>query len=466
MFERLSANPGSLRTLIVVPLLAAAVVAGALSATGPVPWALILASAVAILAVVALWPFGREAPLLAILAITPLFPVTTLGPLTEALGGRGSMLRAGFIGVMVVCLFIAHGGRIPRPPRRLQPLVSGLLVLAGLGVVAAAANAGDNEGFPGLALQLAGQPLIFAAVLIAMASYLRDGDRARDRMLTAFSIGVILQAGIIAVELITGAAYDELRGFTRAQGTVGADFVGAFGMVGFLIGFAELARSPRLRWIGLATIAAGSVILVGAVARGAVIGVLVGGAYILLSDPRLRPRALGVAALVAALAAASLLTPVGALWTDRLNADSVDSFDRPATWVSGARIALDHPWTGLAELDIEEGLVDVREYRQTPFGDTRVLPHNSWLIVADQGGFAALGVIVLLTVLAVLAVRGPPQGRTPEERVYVGALLAMAAVAVINNVVRHPELMIPVIMLICLIACRPQSSGTGSEAAP
>ena len=272
-------------------------------------------------------------------------------------------------------------------------------------------------------------------------------------MLTAFSIGIVLEAGVIAIELATGSAYDSLRGFTRAQGTVGADFISALGMVGFLVGFAEVARSERMRPIGLVTIAASLVILTGAVARGGVIGVCIGGAYVLLSDPRLRRRALPVVTIAGLLVIASLFTPAGHLWTDRLGTSTVKSFDRPATWVSGARIGIDHPLTGLAEQDIENALVDVRAYRQTPVGESRVLPHNSWIIVWAEGGVAAFVVLLWVTLLAIRAVRPPPGGRSTEERFYLAALLGMAAVSMINNVFRHPELMIPTLMLISLLAC-------------
>ena len=405
------------------------------------------------LAIIALWPLGRGAFLLALIAVVPLFPVTTIGPAMDAFGGNGDLLRIAFIGLMTGCLLLAHRGRIPQAPPRLRPLIGGLVLLAGLGAFAAVANAGPSQSVASLFGQLVGQPALFAVLLILMAAYLRGGELSRDRMLTAFSVGIALEAVVIAVELATGSAYDSLRGFTRAQGTVGADFISALGMVGFLVGFAEVARSERMRPIGLITIAASLVILTGAVARGGVIGVCIGGAYVLLSDPRLRRRALPVVAIVSLLVIGSLFTPAGHLWTDRLGTSTVKSFDRPATWVSGARIGIDHPLTGLAEQDIERALVDVRAYRQTPVGDSRVLPHNSWIIVLAEGGFAALVVLLAVTFFAIRAVRPPPGGRSTEERFYVAALIGMAAVSMINNVFRHPELMIPTLMLISLLAC-------------
>ncbi|MGI8727269.1 MAG: O-antigen ligase family protein, partial [Solirubrobacterales bacterium] len=220
------------------------------------------------------------------------------------------------------------------------------------------------------------------------------------------------------------------------------------------------AGAPRLsgprmtRAVGAVTIGAAAVIIVGAVARSALIGVVIGGIYMLVAEPRFRRRALPIVAAALALALGSLLTPAGDLWTSRLSADAVQSFDRPATWLSGIRIALDDPLTGVGEREIIRDIDDVRRYRQTPLGDTGVLPHNSWILTFAEGGIAALVVLVALTALLVGAIRPPPGGRSTEERFYVAALLGIAAIALVNNVFRHPELMVPVLMMVSILAAR------------
>ena len=85
---------------------------------------------------------------------------------------------------------------------------------------------------------------------------------------------------------------------------------------------------------------------------------------------------------------------MGDLWSERPRRHSVQNFDRPGTWISGVRIGLDHPFTGLGEEEIVRALGDVREYRQTPLGDTSVLPHNSWILPLAEGGFIALFVVL------------------------------------------------------------------------
>lgn len=423
---------------------------------GPDPRLLVLAAGAALAGALAIWLFGRGTPLLAMLAFVPLFPVTTIGPMADALGGYGSTLRSAFVVAMLLGLLLAWGG-LPRPAPRLRPLAGGLLLLGLLGVVLAAANAGESAGFLTLVQQLGGQPVVFAGVLIFVSAHLREGERARDLILIALSLGVVIEAAVVALELLSGAAYDPLRGFTRAQGTVGANFLSALAMIGFFVGLAELSRGRArehrmLQAVGTVTVLAALSIIVGAVARGAVIGVLLGGLYLLFTEPRLRRRAPLVGLLTALLLAGSLLTPVGDLWTDRLGSRAVQDFDRPATWVSGLRIGADNLATGLGEQQIVEGVAGVREYRQTPFGNTYVLPHNSWILVFAEGGVLALALLLALTWLAWRAVRSRRRRRSPEERFYVAALIGIAAIAMINNVFRHPELMVPTVTLIALLA--------------
>ena len=274
-------------------------------------------------------------------------------------------------------------------------------------------------------------------------------------MLIAFSIAVVLQALVVGFELVSGSAYDAYRGFTRAQGTVGANFVSAFAMMALFVGLAERSRQPRtrrMRRVGTMTVLASVFILVGVVSRGGVIGVVLGGAYVILSDPRLRGRAPRIALLAALALAASLLTPIGDLWSERLTASSVQNFDRPATWVSGVRIGVDNVGSGIAELEVFEAIEQPR-YRDTPFGSTSVIPHNSWILVFAEGGILSLVLVVLLTVLIVRAV-GRRRDRSREERLYIAGLIGIGAIAVINNVFRHPELMIPALMLLCLVVDR------------
>lgn len=402
-------------------------------------------------------PVLRGFPILAIAGLVILFPVVTVGPVAEALGGRGDLLRAGFLVGMLGLAALTYGPGIPKPPRRLRPVVAGLLILAGFGGVSAIANETSAQSTASLAGQLVGQPLVMAGLLVYFSAFLRSGERATDWLLAAFAVGVAGEAVVVLAELLSGAAYDELRELTRAQGTVGANFIGAFAMMAIFIGLAGWQRGPKhpsARAVAGVTLLAGAVIIVGAVARSALIGVLVGGIYVVLAEPRYRRRALPIAVAAALVALATLPTPAGELWTSRLDAGSVQAFDRPGTWISGMRIGFDHPLTGKGEREIVRDIDDVRRYRQTPLGDSDVIPHNSWILTFAEGGAAALVMILALTWLAFLAVRPPPGGRSTEERFYVAGLLGIGTIALVNNVFRHPELMAPTLMMIAILAAR------------
>ena len=474
-------SPGDPRTrtpIVVsalVALLIAAVACGTLIAFDVVPPGYALAGLAGAAVLVLLWPYHRGYPLLLLIATVPLFPVTTIGPLLGALGGHGSQLRSLMIGTMLVAAFVAWRGKVPKPPPMLRPIVIGFAILAALGLLDAYANASALQSFGSLAEQLVGQPAAYATLLVLLCGYLvRDGAKARDLVLVAVSAGIAGEALAIAAELLSGGAYDALRGFTRAQGTTGANFVSAFAMMGLFVGLAERTRGQAGRgrllwWIGNLTVLAAGFVLVAAVARGGVLGAALGVGYLMLADPPLRRRAPVIVGTAAALLLLSIPTPVGDLWTGRLTSQSVQEFDRPATWVSGARIGLDHPWTGLGELEIVDALADVPEYRLTPFGETYVLPHNSWILNFAEGGFPALLVLTGMTILLLFALRAPPGGRTREERMYVAALIGIFAVAMINNVFRHPELMVPVLVLVSLISVReprlasPPARGVGAS---
>lgn len=431
---------------------AAAALAGA--ATRTEPWLIFAVSLAGLVAAFLAWRFGRAAPSLVLLAVVPLVPVGTIGFLAMAAGGLGSALRSALMVGSILALVIVYRRGIPKPAVSLRPLVAGLLALAALGAVVAVADITEQQGLTSLFERHAGQPLIYAGILVFLSAQLRERPAAREWMLIAFSLGVWAQAGIVASEFASGAAFDAVRGFTRAQGTVGANFVSALAMMAFFIGMAERRHgSPErhMQLVGGLTMVASVVIIVGVVARGGVFGLLLGFAYLIATDARVRRRASVAAALVAVAVVGSLFTPAADLWSGRLSADSARQFDRPATWISGVRIGLDNPLTGLGgEPELVEAIDRIPEYRSTPLGPTSVLPHNSWILAFAEGGtVSALGLIVI-TLLAIGAVRRRDD-RSGESRFYIAALIGISGIAMINNVFRHPELMLVVLFLLALV---------------
>ena len=463
MAERLRFDP------LPAALFLAAAGATALAATATTrldPRLVLATSVIALIAAVLVWRFGRLAPSLTLLAVVPLVPVVNIGFLTGALGGRGASLRAALIVLALVALVVVYRRGIPKPAPGLRPIVTALLALAAIGVAVALADVTDEQSFTSLLERHLGQPLVLAGMLVFLSAQLREGSAAKEWMLIAFSVGVWAQAGIIAFELASGAAFDAFRGFTRAQGTVGANFVSALGMMAFFIGMAERRfGSPErhMQAVGLLTMAASLLIIVGVVARGGVIGLLLGFAYLIATDKRLRRRARIAVVVVVLALVGSLFTPAADLWSDRLSSANVSQFDRPATWISGVRMGMDNPLWGLGdEPEILKALDTVREYRVTPLGETQVLPHNSWVLAFAEGGAFSAAILIVMTALAVIAVRRRPV-RSPESHLYIAALIGIAGIAMINNVFRHPELMMVVLLLLALVTMPPVGSRAESD---
>ena len=180
---------------------------------------------------------------------------------------------------------------------------------------------------------------------------------SRERVLGAFAIAILAQAGIVVAEFATGAAYDVVRGVTRAQGTVGANFLSAMAMLVFSSGSRCGPAAPR------AGCSPGHSDGLrerddppprndpGRLRRGGCRRRLPAGH---------RPQSEGAADrhrrhrdLVAILL---LVPPVAELWTTRLDSQGIAGFDRAATWVSGVRMGLDDPLTGLGTVGVQEGI--------------------------------------------------------------------------------------------------------------
>lgn len=432
---------------------------------------LALAPFVLLLAILAVFVYGPKVALLGVVVLVPLIPVTTAGLFAGVLGEQGALLRSGLIVGAIGLLVLLYGGRLPRPERPLRPLVLWLLALAAFGVVVSMATVTENQSLFDLLGHRAGQPLVYAGLLVFFAAQIRRGADAKRQLLIAFSVGLCAEAAIVAFELASGAAFDAVRGFTRAQGTVGANFVSAFAMMGLFIALAERrigleSNDVRLRQIGTVSVLAALFLIVVVVSRGGVIGAVLGFGYLIVTDQRLRRRARIGAAVGAALLVASLATPAADLWTNRLSTDSVRQFDRPATWVSGVRIGLDNPLVGLGdEPEVFQAVNGRIDYKVTPFGSTAIVPHNSWILSLAEGGFVTLVIFLAVTWAAVLAVLRRPI-RDAEARLYVAGLIGITGIAMINNVYSHPELALPALLLLALLSVPVRAGGSGAGERP
>lgn len=442
--------------LAVVPLML-------LGAAGPGLGFPLLGPALALVALAgagAIFAWGREAPLLVAVAMTPLIPVGQEGLAGGLLGTQGGNIRAASIAALLALFLVGYVRGLPPLPASLRPVVGSLIGLAGAGLFAAVLNSKNAAELGGELAHGIGQPVIYGVLILCVAAQLRECEGARERLLAAFSVAILLEGLVVAVEFATGAAFDQLRGITRAQGTVGADFLAAMAMLGFFCGLSLRVSTNRRRFVvlGTTTMIVSVGILALATTRGGVIGAVVGIGYLLFTGINVRSRAhvfLGMAGL---LIVVLVLPPVSKLWSERLSLDTVTTFDRTATWVSGVRMGIDDPLSGLGSAGVEKGIATNLYYRDTPYGASSVVPHNIWILAFAEGGIANLVMSLIFSAFAAVAVWRRPRRRSPPDRYLVAGLISVAIVALINNLFTHPEVMIPSFVVLTILA-----SGASAE---
>jgi hypothetical protein len=328
-------------------------------------------------------------------------------------------------------------------PQRVRPVVDGLAAMALLGAVVTLFTSHGAADYLKETAQTAGQPLAYAMLLGAVVWLLQVDDRARDRLASAWCVAVVAESIIVAGQLATGAAYDPLRGFTRAQGTIGADFLGVFSAMGVFAGayLRAGAHSVQMRRLGTAAIVSGILAVIASISRGALVGLGIGVLTMLLVPGRSQAhrRRIVQGAIIVAIAGVGLYAGRG-LWQARLNSVSTGGFDRPATWVSGLRIAQDNLLTGVGPRHVAAVVAGNARYSETPFGRTTSNPHNAWLFVADSDGvpYAILLVFVSFALVRALVRNAPSASR----RYLLASLASGGAVFFINNLFDHPELMV------------------------
>lgn len=421
------------------------------------PLPLLILGLLSAVSAVAIYLWGAEAPLLAAIVIVPLIPNSAEGFAADALGGHAGDIRAALL-IFLLGAFLACFPRgLPRLPRTLFGVAGSLVALAGMGLFAAVINGGGGAEILGEAAHGVGQPLIYVLLIVAVGAALQSREGARERILAAACVAILGQAAVILAEFGTGAAYDPIRQITRAQGTVGANFLSAMAMLGFFAGLSLRSGAilPRFRHLGLSAAVVSLAILAVATTRGGLVGVFIGVAYLFFTGLDARARVAAVAALVAVIMAMAVIPQVSSLWSQRLGVrGGLADFDRAATWISGVRMGLDDPLSGLGIAGIEEGVLEVPRYRQTPAGPTSVVPHNIWILALAEGGVAALLSSLAFSFFFCLAIWRRPRRRSLPDRFLVGGLLGLIAVSLINNLFTHPEVMLPGLVFLTVL-CAP-----------
>jgi O-antigen ligase len=427
---------------------------------------IVVGVASAVIGVVALSTFGELAVLGLLLFAVPCIPV--VGPH----GDLGAQLRMVLLGVLTggaALLYLqsrigeAKPASIPLPVHR---VALALYWMAAVGAGVAVGSAGDVSEFGRILLKTSGQPLLYAVLLLTLVSALSTSPRAKRVFLFGWALSVIVQAGVVAFQLASGGAYDPLRQLTRAKGTIGADFLGAFSVMGLFgaLYFRATARDRSERLIATVAAMAAAGALIASVSRGPLIGLGVSLLYLVFEAAPVRSGRRAAATIMAVIALVGGALYIGrGLWTDRLNyldKQNTGSFDRPATWVSGLLIAQDHPLTGVGPDGVVVAVRDNPRYSQNQFGSTGVNPHNSWIFGLAEGGFLYGGALVLVTVLLFVAVLRRP--RRQGDHFLIAALISGGAVFFANNLFTHPEIVLYVLLSAAILLSTPRWE-SGSE---
>lgn len=392
--------------------------------------------------------WGALGILVILVAVTPLLPVVSgvYGQPRSYGGVDGSTLRIVGIGVLSIIALMLEKRDEAAGPRPFVVVRGLLLVLAAVGVVSALFTATGSADFLKLTAQAAGQPLFYAIALTLFIRETRGNPGARRQLLRAWCVAIVAEAAICVGQVATGAAYDPVRGITRAQGTIGADALGAFAMLGVFgaLALRACADGRRDRMLATSATAAGLATLVLSLARGPAIAFAVALAVTALPGrAKLSAKRLSTFFFVVVLAAVALYASKG-LWLARLNAPSTAQFDRPATWVAGLRLVHDHPLVGVGSTHVVAVVGSSPKYSQTQFGQNHELPHDAWLYATAANG--ALYGIVLLIASVLFAVELARCKGPPDVRYLKAGLLGLALVFFTNNLFNHPEVMLVVLL--------------------
>jgi len=420
----------------------------------PHPELLIIAMGLLGLVAAVIVRFGKLGLPLLLLVVTPLIPVVSgvYGQPRSYAGIDGSTIRTFGVATLaaVAALIAGQGAAVQRS--RLVLVRGVLLALAAVGLVAAVFTSVDSADFLKLASQSAGQPILYALMLTIFVGLLSSDGETEEKLLSAWCLATIGEGLIVAAQLGTGAAYDPLRGITRAQGTMGADALGAFALFGIFgaISLYRHASTRRGRQLAIVAAVAGMGTLFASLSRGPVIALGVALAVLIVTrrPTALHGRRIAGVLLLVTLAAASIYLTHG-LWERRLGASTTAGFDRPATWVGGLRLVEDHPAVGVGATHMIEVITFSSRYSDTSFGVNGAVPHNAWLFVTAANGVTYGILLVILTVALISAIA--QKKRQAEDHYLTVGLIAVGVVFFVNNLFNHPEIMLYVVLALSVL---------------
>jgi putative peptidoglycan lipid II flippase len=393
-----------------------------------------------------------------LIGVVPLVPVVEGNGVFTIGSVDPSVLRIGMVVLAVVAGLSSLQGRSVRKTRgdkNVRLLNRGFLVFAAVGLLVSIGGATDMSSFLTMLSNATGQPAIYALVLLFFVTAMRVIPATRVQFLRALALAIILETGVVVYQYRTGLAFDMVRGYSRAQGTMGSDFLGAFALVAFF-GCAALRIEAKGRKARIfANVGAGCAItsLVVSLSRGPIIGFILGVLVFAASrqqSPGGRRRSVVTGAAIVLVMAGGLYAS-RTLWAQRLTAQSTGAFDRPATWISGLRIGEDHPFLGVGPGNVAAEIGNNLRYSQTQYGTVGVNPHNAWIYAFAEGGLFYALALVWLTILLIYVLRRHPHREGHASQLLTSGLAGVFPIFFINNLFTHPEVFIPTLLLYAVV---------------
>jgi O-antigen ligase len=383
----------------------------------------------------------------------------------------GELLTLGMVGLGAVTLW-SHGDRLPEALGALAPILWPLVGLAGVSLASMLVN--EIYSIEGVAAALF-KTLAFGLVAVLVYVYADTLAGARS-LLVAVLLGGVAVAVYSIVAYLLGWSYSATYDYNRAMGT--------FSTWNHLGGFMALVSVPTMalasttrrfgsRPLWLLAFLAQLVALLLSLTLGSIVAIAVAGVLAGVLIFRMDWRRLVGPALVG-LAGFAVVLATNPLLREKLARIDERVVDRLRTYEVGLSMFRDQFWFGFGSPERVEWVLHMtNRYGLTSFGNTRVVPHNSLLLMGVEKGVFGLVFFALLvggSVWLLLRCRRAFEG-TRLSLLYQGLLvgaLAFLVQSMTNNLIVHARLGILYFSLVAItvrLASHAEAEARGGDRA-
>jgi O-antigen ligase len=265
---------------------------------------------------------------------------------------------------------------------------------------------------PASGLQVVGMMLLAASFHMALVRYYGEPGVARTVVASYLAAGLAASAAALAMLALRRPALLWALNHGRAAGP----FVTANQCAAFLVMFVFVAlgaalatASRRLRALAICSAGVGLLALLATVSQSGYLGAAAGAAFLL--------GAFGLRRWAYALCAAIVAAPAAAALRPAALHNPADAVNRLRTWTAGWRVAELFPLVGVGPMAYWRVYPEVRPPNGAPPGTFGALhPHNAYLSLAGELGFAGLAACALGGAAFVRQIRRDLAAADPARR--------------------------------------------------